>query len=90
MLPRDDTHLIHVQLADRNVLRVLVVPPHYSDGEGSEALLAATTHGYTQTPSALLEAVRDSPDYNPTDQWNDDGGNWWGSQRVGPSFRIHV
>lgn len=86
-LPCDDTHLIHLNLSDRRVLRVLVVPPHYSDGEGGEALLAAATRGYAHTASALLETVRDSPDANPADQWNDDGGNWWGPHRVEPSFR---
>ena len=85
--PHDDTHLIHLTLADGQVLRLLVIPPHYSDGEGSEALLVATTRGYPHTASALLEAVRDSPDFNPADRWNDDGGNWWGSDVVEPSFR---
>ena len=88
--PRDDTHLIHLKLADRHVFRVLVVPPHYSDGEGSEALLAATTRDYAHTATALLEAVRDSPDFNPGDRWNDDGGNWWGPHLVEPSFRTNA
>ncbi|MDN5854765.1 MAG: DUF5994 family protein [Actinomycetia bacterium] len=85
--PRDGAHLMQLDLSNGRVVRVLVVPPHYSDGEGGEALLAATTHGYPHTASALLETVRDSPDADPADQWNDDGGNWWGAHRIGPSFR---
>lgn len=85
--PRDDTHLLHLRMSDFTVLRILVVPPHYTDRQGSEALLAAATPGNEQTGAALLDAVSDRPDVDPTDQWNDDGGNWWGTHRSGPSFR---
>ncbi|UYM03551.1 DUF5994 family protein [Solicola gregarius] len=88
--PHDDAHLIQLTMSDQRVLHVLVVPPDYSDAHGSEALLAAATRGNAHTASALLDAVRDSPDVSPTDQWNDDGGNWWGEHPVEPSFRTRA
>lgn len=89
--PDDDTHLIQLRMSDRSLLRVLVVPPTYSDAQGSEALLAAATWDNAHTASVLLEAVLDSPEFNPNDQWNDDGGNWWGEHpTTGPSFRAKV
>jgi hypothetical protein len=43
LLSRDDTHLIHLKTSDRTVLRVLVIPPGFTDDQGDEALLAAAT-----------------------------------------------
>lgn len=85
--PRDDTHLILLSMSDRSILHVLVVPPSYSDAQGDEALLAAATRGNLHTAPALLDAVTDNHDVDPGDQWNDDGGNWWGDCSGGPSFR---
>jgi len=84
--PRDDTHLIHLKTSDRTVLRVLVVPPGFTDDQGAEALLAAATRGNAHSATALLETVTEHPDIDPMDHWNDDGGSWWGHP-VAPSFR---
>ena len=43
--PRDDTHLIQLKTYDHKVLRVLVVPPQFTDDQGDEALLAAASPG---------------------------------------------
>jgi hypothetical protein len=85
--PRDDTHLIHLKTSDRTVLRVLVVPPGFSDGQGDEALLAAATVGNAHSAKALLDTVTDQSDIDPSDHWSDDGGSWWGADPVPPSFR---
>lgn len=85
--PHDDAHVVLLRMSDRDVLRLLVVPPGYTDSQGAEALLAAATRGNAHTASALLDAVHDNHDVDPGDQWNDDGGNWWGEHATGPSFR---
>ena len=85
--PRDDTHLVLLKTSDRNVLRVLVVPPELSADQGSEALLAAATRGNAEPPESLLATVTEYPDVDPFDHWNDDGGSWWGPHPTPPSFR---
>jgi hypothetical protein len=84
--PRDDTHLIHLKTSDRTVLRVLVVPPGFTDDQGAEALLAAATTGNAHSATALLDTVTDSPDIDPMDHWSDDGGAGRGPHPVAPSF----
>lgn len=84
---RDDTHLIHLKTSDRTVLRVLVVPPGFSDDQGDEALLAAGTPGNAHTGADLLDTVTEHPDVDPEDIWSDDGGTWWGPDSVAPSYR---
>ena len=85
--PSCDTHLIHLTTVDGTVLRVLVVPPGFTSDQGDEALLASATAGNAHAAKDLLEEVTDHPDIDPTDHWTDDGGSWWGSDRVAPSFR---
>ena len=86
--PGDDTHLIHLKTSDRVVLRVLVVPPDFTDDQGAEALLAAATTGNAHSGTELLETVTEHADVDPKDHWNDDGGSWWGPpDHVAPSFR---
>lgn len=81
--PADDTHLIHLTTADRTVLRMLVVPPGFSHGQGNEALLAAATAGNAHSAGDLLDEVVDSPDADPTDRWANDGG-----AGLGPAPRL--
>lgn len=54
--PRDDTHVILLRTSDRNMLRVLVVPPGLSSTRGEEALLAAAARGFTNRAADLLGA----------------------------------
>lgn len=72
--PRDDTHLIFLTTSDRTVLRILVVPPGYSEGQGEEALLAAATRGNAHSATELLAEVTNKHDVDPHDHWSDDGG----------------
>ena len=85
--PRDDTHEVHLRTSDRTVLRVLVVPPGYSEAQGSEALLAAATTGNAHPAGDLLVTVTQDPDVDPRDHWRDDGGTWWDPEPVAPSYR---
>ena len=68
-LPDEDTHLVDLRMADQQELRLLVVPPELTDGQGAEAMLAAATSGYTHTAAELLETVSEHPDVDPRDQW---------------------
>jgi hypothetical protein len=74
--PGDDTHLIHLKTSDRTELRVLVVPSHFSQGQGEEALLAAATAGSARSAAGVLHEVIDHPDSSGMDHWSDDGGSW--------------
>lgn len=85
--PDDDTHLILLRTSDRTVLRVLVVPPDFTDDQGEEALLAAATPGNSHSAASLLDTVTEYPDIDPFDHWKDDGGSWWGPDALAPSFR---
>ena len=84
--PNDDTHVMVLMTSDRQELCVLVVPPDMSRTKGEEALLAAVTPGYATSPGALLTAVRERPDVDDGDHWNDEGESWWGSDTA-PSYR---
>ena len=85
--PRNDTHVIHLTTSDHNILRVLVVPPRFSEDQGTEALLASATSGNAHTATDLLDTVTDSPDVDPFGLWDDDGGATWDPHPTPPSFR---
>lgn len=84
---RSDTHVIRLKTHDRTVLRLLVVPPEFTDGQGSEALLAAATLGNDRPAGDLLDTVTEYPDVDPIDLWSDEDGPWWGAGGPAPSFR---
>lgn len=84
--PQDDTHVVVLMTSDRKELVLLVVPSDLPRRKGEEALLAAVTPGYATSPTALLTAIREIPDVDEADQWNDEGEAWWGSDTA-PSYR---
>ena len=86
-LAADERHVIDLEIADRTVLHVLVVPPGFSDDQGGEALLAAATPGNRHSAADLLAEVTESPTVDPTGHWSDLGGSWWATGSVPPSFR---
>ena len=69
--------------SDRTVLRVLVVPPAMTEGQGDEALLAASSVAYAHSATSLLDEVGATPDVNPRDHWTDEGGSWQSDDLVG-------
>jgi hypothetical protein len=86
-LPSADRHLLHLATADQTVLRLLVVPPDFTQDQGDEALLAAATAGNAHSAMDLLDEVTEYPDTHAKDHWTDDGEPWWGPHPVAPSFR---
>lgn len=70
--PRDDTHLMLLTTAggDRQVLRILVVPPDLTPDQGEEALLAAASRGNAHAAAELLATVTEHPDVDPRDHWS--------------------
>jgi hypothetical protein len=82
----DDTHVLMLTTSDRKELCLLVVPSDMSRTKGEEALLASVTPGYASSPKALLATVRERPDVDEGDHWNDEGESWWGSDTA-PSYR---
>ncbi len=75
--PSDDTHTLVVQMIDRTRLKLLVVPPGFTDYQGEEAMLAASTPGNEHTGSELLLEVTDQHDARPSEHWRstDDAGS---------------
>ena len=67
--PRDDAHVLIVQLSDGRRLTLLVVPPDFTPGQGEEALLAGSTAGNRHTAGELLLEVTDQHDADPADRW---------------------
>ncbi|WP_344771131.1 DUF5994 family protein [Nocardioides daeguensis] len=86
-LPADDGHLVELTTAGGTALRLLVVPPGFSAGQGAEALLAAATAGNAHAATDLLAVVAETADVDPADRWEDVGGAWWGDDATAPSFR---
>lgn len=68
-LPRDDTHVLIVELGDGSRLTLLVVPPDFTPGQGEEALLAGSTAGNRHAAGELLHEVTDQHDADPADRW---------------------
>lgn len=75
--PTDDTHMILLRTSDRRTLHMLVVPPHFTDAQGAESMLAAATRRNTHTAGSLLDTVTGELDVDPSSQWTDDGGSCW-------------
>lgn len=67
--PRDDTHVLIVQLSDGRRLTLLVVPPDFTSGQGEEALLAGSAAGNRHPAGELLLEVTDQYDADPADHW---------------------
>ena len=77
-----------LRTSDRRELCVLVIPPDMTPDQGDEALLAAATPGYAHSAASLLAKVTETADVEPGNDWNDDGGSWWGPDghlRSGPT-----
>ena len=68
-VPDDDTHVVLALLADGETLQLLVVPPSFSDDQGDEALLAASTAGNRHSATDLLATVVEHPDVDPRHHW---------------------
>ena len=67
--PRDDTHVLVVQLSDGRRLTLLVVPPDFTPGQGAEALLAGSTAGNRHTAAELLLEVTGQHDVDAAYVW---------------------
>ena len=67
--PRDDTHLMLLKMADGSTLRLLVVPPDFSEDQGDEALLAASSRGNAHSALDLLETVTNEPEIDRANLW---------------------
>lgn len=80
--PDDDTHVVDLSLADKTLVRLLVVPPDTADAAAEGAMFASTQPGNTTLGAAvLLQAT------SPYEQWNDHDDSWWEPHPVPPSFR---
>lgn len=67
--PDDDTHVLMVETSDGRRLTLLVVPHTFTDDQGEEAMLAASTAGNSHSGSEVLAEVTDKHDADPLDRW---------------------
>ena len=86
-LPREDSHVIELQVSGRRILRLLVVPPDMSVGQGEEAMLAAATPRHSYSAASILDVAGEFEDVDSFDHWEDSGGSWWDPHPTAPSFR---
>jgi hypothetical protein len=84
--PRDDTHLVVLRMSTRTSLRLLVVPPEHPAGALAMGIAADPTNRWSAAQIVAAGPFTDE-DAETTDQWNDDGGNWWLQGSRAPSFR---
>lgn len=84
--PRDDTHLVVLRMSTRTSLRLLVVPPDHSAGDLAMGMAADPANRWSAA-QILAAGPSTDEDAETSDQWNDDGGNWWPRGSRAPSFR---
>lgn len=84
--PRDDTHLVVLSMSTRSSITLLVVPPAHPAGGLCMEWAAAPLNRLTAAQILMASVGPDTEDHEPTDQWNDTGGNWW-QGATAPSFR---
>jgi hypothetical protein len=84
--PRDDTHVVLLNLASRRILRLLVVPPD-TEAASAHLMMHRAAEPDNRADAAELLRVSARPSALPGDIWNDDGGNYWGGNPVAPSHR---
>ena len=84
--PKDDTHVVLLNLASRRILRLLVVPAT-ADTAGAHLVLhrAAEPGNLADADELLRTSTEDHT--REGDIWSDDGGNYWGPDPVAPSLR---
>ncbi|MFC4785270.1 DUF5994 family protein [Nocardioides sp. MAHUQ-72] len=84
--PRDDTHVVLVNLATRRVVRLLVIPAATETASANLMMHRAAEAGNQADAAELLRSVAD--EHTAVDEvWSDDGGNYWGPDPVAPSHR---
>src|SRR3954451_22516083 len=74
VVPRDDTHLMHLTMTTGRPMNLLVIPPAFSAAQGEEALLAAATRGNDRPAAELLDTVTEHPDVDFAHEWSREGG----------------
>ncbi|MGZ4438513.1 MAG: DUF5994 family protein [Nocardioides sp.] len=86
--PRDDTHLVLLALANRQVLQLLVVPPDTDPSTARHLMRVACDPANRVTAHDLLTEQRDIEVPEISDEhWTDDGGAWWDPHPTPPSHR---
>ena len=66
---RVEPHVAYLTTSDRIVCCLLVIPPTFDEDQGSEALLASSTHGNSHSATELLRAVTNELPVDPAGQW---------------------
>ena len=84
--PRDDTHVVLLKLASRQVVRLLVVPPG-TDAASAHLMLHRASEPDDHADAAELLRSSAEDQTAQADIWSDNGGNYWGPDPIAPSQR---
>lgn len=84
--PRDDTHVVLLNLASRRILRLLVVPASTDTASAHLMLHRAAEPGNLADADELMRTSTEDH-AREGEIWSDHGGNYWGPDPVAPSQR---
>jgi hypothetical protein len=74
--PTDDSHRILLTLSSREILHILVIPPHSSPVLALAVMVTAASPGNRDSAATVLQDAQQAEDEDAAARWSDDGGVW--------------
>ena len=75
--PNDDSHRILLGLSNREILQIMVIPPHSSPALALAVMVTAASPGNRDSAATILKDAQQAEDEDDAARWSDDGGLWW-------------
>jgi hypothetical protein len=72
--PNDDSHRILLSLSSREILHIMVIPPHSSPALALAVMVTAASPGNRDSAATILEDAQQAEDEDAAARWSDDGG----------------
>jgi hypothetical protein len=72
--PNDDSHRILLTLSSREILHIMVIPPHSSPALALAVMVTAASPGNRDSAATILEDAQQADDEDAAARWSDDGG----------------
>jgi Family of unknown function (DUF5994) len=75
--PNDDSHRIMLSMSSREILHLMVIPPHSSPALALSVMVTAASPGNRDSAATILQdAQQAEDDEDAAGRWSDDGGPW--------------
>ena len=74
--PTDDSHRILLSLSSREILHIMVIPPHSSPALALAIMVTAASPGNRDCAATILHDAQQAEDEDAAARWSDDGGVW--------------